>query len=208
MSDIHEAFMTGPLQVNCQLLADSRTGVAILMDPGGNAPEILKYLQKKGLTLTHIINTHGHFDHLGGVWELQEATGCQFWIHEGDRALALAAPRQAAVWGIPFGRAPRVDGGLEDGQVIRLAGYELTVLTTPGHSPGGVCFHWSGGVVVGDTLFQGSIGRTDLPGGEHRQLIRSIKERLLTLPDDTVCFPGHGPTTTIGEERRRNPYLR
>ncbi|MBF0461826.1 MAG: MBL fold metallo-hydrolase [Magnetococcales bacterium] len=207
MTLIHETIETGPLQVNCQLLGTQETGEAFLIDPGGHAHRLLQRLNQLNLRLTHIINTHGHFDHIGAVAELQERTGCLFWIQEADHALVRLAPTHAASWGLPFGQPPRIDRTLNDKERLTVAGIELEVIATPGHTPGGVCLRWPEGIAVGDTLFAGSVGRTDLPGGSTKQLLASIRNRLLTLGDDLICYPGHGPATTIGRERRGNPYL-
>lgn len=207
MTPIHKIIETGALQVNCQLLGNPETGEALLIDPGGDADRLLQYLAQLNLRLTHIVNTHGHFDHIGGVAALQKQTGALFLIHEADRFLVTGAPAHAASWGLPFGPVPRIDQTIQDGETVHVAGLDLEVIGTPGHTPGGVCLRWTGGIAVGDTLFAGSVGRTDLPGGDTAQLITSIQTRLLTLEDSLVCYPGHGPKTTIGRERRSNPYI-
>ncbi len=207
MTLIHDTIETGPLQVNCQILGNREGGEALLIDPGGDADVLLHTLARLKLRLTHIINTHGHFDHLGAVVELQQRSGCLFWIHEADRFLVESAPAHAASWGLPFGPVPRMDRTLHDGEVLQVAGVSLEVICTPGHTPGGVCLRWDQGIAVGDTLFAGSVGRTDLPGGSTSQLISSIQTRLLTLDNQLICYPGHGPSTTIGRERRGNPYI-
>ncbi|MBF0425079.1 MAG: MBL fold metallo-hydrolase [Magnetococcales bacterium] len=204
---IHEIVETGPLLVNCQLLGSPADGTAILIDPGGDAQKLLARLKGLKLKLTHIVNTHAHFDHIGAVAELQKATGCAFWVHPEEQDLVAQAPAHAAFWGMPFGPVPRIDRTFHDGERLEFPGLTLEVIHTPGHTPGGVCLRWSGGMAVGDTLFAGSIGRTDFPGGNHNQLIRSIHERILTLADDVACFPGHGPVTNVGRERRHNPFL-
>ncbi|MBF0623793.1 MAG: MBL fold metallo-hydrolase [Magnetococcales bacterium] len=204
---IHEIMETGPLMVNCQILGDKKSGQAVLIDPGGDAPKILARLKRLGLKPTHIVNTHAHFDHLGGVAELQQATGCEFWIHEAERSLVEQAPVHARFWGMPFGPVPHIDRTIHDGETLSFSGFALEVILTPGHSPGGVCLRWNDDMAVGDTVFAGSIGRTDLPGGNYDQLIHSIKSRLLPLPDGLKCHPGHGPSTTIGRERVTNPFF-
>ncbi|MEO5363890.1 MAG: MBL fold metallo-hydrolase [Magnetococcus sp. DMHC-8] len=207
MTLIHETIETGTLQVNCQLLGDRETGEALLIDPGGDADQVWQRLARLNLRLTHIINTHGHFDHIGAVAELQQRSGALFWIHEGDWPLVASAAAHAASWGLPFGAVPRPDRTLHDREILTVAGLSLEVIHTPGHTRGGVCLRWEEGVAVGDTLFAGSVGRTDLPGGNTGQLLASIRNRLLVLDDRLTCHPGHGPATTIGRERRNNPYL-
>ncbi|MBF0428849.1 MAG: MBL fold metallo-hydrolase [Magnetococcales bacterium] len=207
MTHIHEILETGALQVNCQILGNLSKGEAIVVDPGGEAHKILQRLQILGLKLTHIIATHGHFDHIGGVAELKQASGCPFWIHEADRKFVEGAAKHAALWGLPFGAVPTIDRTLSDHEILEVAGLHLEVIHTPGHTPGGVCLRWEDGLLVGDTLFAGSIGRTDLPGGHHATLLNSIHSRLLVLDEKIQCFPGHGPATTLGRERRNNPFL-
>lgn len=207
MTLIHDTIETGALQVNCQILGTRETGEALLIDPGGHAERLLQHLERLQLRLTHIINTHGHFDHIGAVAELQQKTGCLFWIHAGDRPLVESAPAHAASWGLPFGAVPRIDRTVQDKEILTVAGVRLEVICTPGHTPGGICLRWEQGIAVGDTLFAGSVGRTDLPGGNTSQLITSIRTRLLPLDDALICHPGHGPDTTIGRERRSNPYI-
>jgi len=206
-----EAFAVGPFQSNCFLLACEKTQQAVIVDPGHPDPRILEAIEKKGLTVTTLLHTHAHVDHVGGTARLREATGAKVALHEGDRALYGHAAVQGLTFGLQVDEPPEPDVWLADGDELTF-GEEgrLTVVHTPGHSPGGVCFVAGGGelVITGDTLFAGSIGRTDLPGGSYEALIDSIKTRLLTLEDDAVVLPGHGPASSIGDERRMNPFLR
>ncbi|MBF0357669.1 MAG: MBL fold metallo-hydrolase [Magnetococcales bacterium] len=207
MSVIHEIMATGPLEVNCQLLSGGGSGEAVLIDPGGDADLLLKRLEKLNLKLTHIINTHGHFDHIGGVAALKKATGCQFWLHKGDLPLVKNAAKHAGSWNLPFGPIPTVDKNFEDGDKLKVAGMVLEVVHTPGHTQGGVCLRWGNDIAVGDTLFAGSVGRTDLPGGDMEQLMDSIMNKLVPQGDGLECHPGHGPSTNLGHEKRTNPFL-
>ncbi|MEO5367268.1 MAG: MBL fold metallo-hydrolase [Magnetococcus sp. WYHC-3] len=206
MNRMHVIVATGPLEVNCQILSGA-PGRAVLIDPGGDAPLLLARLEELGLHPELILNTHGHFDHLGAVAALQKTCGCRFLIHPGDHFLVENAASHAARWGLPFGAIPRPDGPLSDGQTIEAAGIQLRIIHTPGHSPGGVCIAWDNDLATGDTLFAGSVGRTDLPGGHATQLMASIRDKLLPLSADIRCHPGHGPSTTLRAERHHNPYL-
>ncbi|MBF0282875.1 MAG: MBL fold metallo-hydrolase [Magnetococcales bacterium] len=207
MDYLFDSLETGPLQVNCYLFGSQESGEAVIVDPGGDAGKILRRLTQMGLRPGTVILTHGHFDHIGAAAELQRASNCDVLLHADDLFLVEEAANHASEWGIPFGNTPKITGFLQDGQHLELGGVTLDVLHTPGHTPGGVCLKVGTNVVVGDSLFAGSIGRTDLPGGDYDQLIRSIRTQLLTLPDNTRCLPGHGPATTIGQERRGNPFI-
>ncbi len=212
---IIKKLVTGPLQVNTYIVGDEATGDAVAIDPGGQASQILQVIESEGLTLKKIINTHAHFDHVTGVVELKELAGVPFYLHRADLPILESYGRQLAYFGLPAGPPPTVDGYLEEGQEIRIGETVFRVLFTPGHTPGHVTFahdgvssESTGGVAfAGDVLFQGSIGRFDFPGGDYERLMRSIREVLLLLGDDTVIYPGHGPATTIGQEKVWNPFL-
>ncbi len=198
---------TGPLEVNCYIIGCEATRQAAVIDPGGDADAILDGLKERGLTLAMIINTHGHFDHIGGNARLLAASGCALLIHRDDAPLLPLANQHALRFGLRVDASPEPTRLLDDGERIALGDLELRVIHTPGHSPGGICLLVEDYLFVGDTLFNGSIGRTDLPGGDHRQLITNIKEKLLTLDSEIKVCPGHGPMTTIGREAQSNPFL-
>ncbi len=209
----------GILQTNCVILGCSATRDALVADPGGDADLLLSALDSERLKVRAILLTHAHIDHIGGAAELAEATGAPVMLHEDDLPLYEAAAEQAGAFGLDTPSLVRIGRYLVDGGEVRWGRLRGIVLHTPGHSPGSVCLHVPGSgslesgapepdrVVAGDTVFAGSIGRSDLWGGSHEVLINSIRTRLLSLPDDTVVIPGHGPVTTIGRERRSNPFL-
>jgi len=199
--------VVGPFAENTWLVADSETGDALVIDPGGDNDRVLG-LAQPDFRVGRILATHGHADHIFGAEELREKTGAPFQIHLGDEPFVRALPRQAAGLGFGAARSPQVSGFLSDGEAVRVGRHEGTVIHTPGHSPGGVSLFFPAEKVLftGDTLFAGSVGRTDLPGGNAPELLRSIRERLFPLGDDVRFFPGHGPGGTLGEERRANPY--
>ncbi len=207
---IIETFPVGPLQCNCTILGDEQTREAIVIDPGDDVSRIHRRLAENGLTLKQILVTHAHIDHVGGALRLKRMTGAPIYLNENDLPLLEMIATQAAWLGmsIPPETAPP-DSGLVDGQTVGLEHYPANVLHTPGHTQGSVCLHFAPLklLIAGDTLFAGSIGRTDLPGGNHGQIIDSIHSRLLVLPDETRVIPGHGPITSIGDERRSNPFL-
>ena len=210
---IVEHFSVAPLGCNCVILGDEERGVAIVVDPGGEAPRILARLAELGLRCEGIVHTHTHFDHIGGTKEVQEATNASNMIHEDDLFLYEGVQMQLDGFRAPF-RAPEIaeiDRFLSEGDTVQAGGVELDVLHTPGHSPGSICLTVEGDrpiVVAGDTLFARSIGRTDLWGGDTSQITNSIQRKLFALPDETLVITGHGPTTTIGEERKMNPFVR
>ena len=199
--------VVGPFAENTWLVADSATGDALVIDPGGETARVLG-LAQPDFRIGRVLATHGHVDHIVGAEEICRRTGAPFQIHVGDEPFVRALPGQAAGLGFGAARSPAVTAFLSDGDLIRVGGHEARVIHTPGHSPGGVSLHFPADQVLftGDTLFAGSVGRTDLPGGDAPELLRSIRERLFPLGDEVRFFPGHGPGGTLGEERRQNPY--
>ena len=197
----------GPLEVNCYLIIDENTREAAVIDPGDDADAILGVIRQEKVEVKYIINTHGHFDHVGANAVLKAATGAVALLHRDDAELLGDAVDQGAIFGMTVTAPPPPDRFLEDGEALRVGDLSLTILHTPGHSRGGISVFANGVVFTGDALFAGSIGRTDFPGGDLMTLITSIRNKLLTLPDDTKVFPGHGPESTIGDERRENPFL-
>ena len=206
---ILETFPVGPLQCNCTVLGDEASGEAMVVDPGDNIPQILALLAKHHLTLKQIVVTHGHIDHVGGAVRLKKATGAPILLNQNDLPQLKMMDEQAQWLGVATPEVAPPDASLEDGTTVGIAAHTATILHTPGHTLGSICLHFAPEnlLLAGDTLFAGSIGRTDLPGGNSRQIIRSLHDRLLTLPDETLVIPGHGPETTIGEERGSNPFL-
>lgn len=206
---ILETFPVGPLQCNCTILGDEASGEAMVVDPGDNIPHILNFLEKHRLKLKQIVVTHGHIDHVGGAVRLKKATGAPILLNQNDLPLLKMMDVQAAWLGMATPEVAAPDVSAEEGMTVGIAGHSATILHTPGHTQGSVCLHFAPEklLLAGDTLFAGSIGRTDLPGGDSRQIIRSLHDRLLVLPEETRVIPGHGPETTIGEERETNPFL-
>lgn len=200
-------FSVGPLDNNTYLVADETTGEAAIVDPSFNSRQIWEEAQARGLRIVWVLNTHAHIDHVAENAFFIERSGAPLAIHPAELPLLRALPQQALWMGVEPPAYAEPDQLLTDGESIPLGESSLKTLLTPGHSPGGVSFLGDGFVIVGDALFAGSIGRTDLPGGDHAQLIGSIRARLLTLPDSVVVYPGHGPQTTIGAERLSNPLL-
>ena len=196
------------MAVNCYIVGCEETRQVAVIDPGGNPRAILAMLKQDNLQAQYIINTHGHIDHIGANRAIKEATDAKILIHPADaKMLTSTAANFSFLMGAKV-TSPPADQFINDGDIIKIGNtVELEVIHTPGHSPGGVCLKTGDIIFVGDTLFYGSIGRTDFPGGSYKQLIHSIKTKLLIYPDETVCYPGHGPATTIGFERKHNPFL-
>lgn len=206
-----ETFPTGPLRCNCSLVVDTSTKRAIVVDPGGDFDLIAEKLGALGASVDAIVHTHTHIDHVGATAEVQRTTNARACIHEADRFLYDLLPVQAAMLRIPLPEKVEMEGSLKDGSTLSAGGVELGVLHTPGHTPGSVTFvvktQDGTRVFSGDTLFRRGIGRTDLWGGDSGLIMKSLREKILTLPDDAIVVPGHGPETTIGEERTKNPFL-
>lgn len=208
MSDLEiVALPNGQFSENCYLLADRTTGRAVMIDPGEEPRLFLAELDTRRLTLEAIWLTHGHIDHIMGVRAVKAVTGVPVLLHPADRGLYDALPKQGEWMGLALEVPPPPDGELSDGQELRLGEHRFQVRHTPGHSPGSVSFLGAGVVLGGDVLFSGSIGRTDLPGGDFATLLNSIQSVFLALPDSTTVLSGHGPETTIGVERMTNPFL-
>lgn len=204
---IFTSIPTGPLEVNCYIVGSEETGKAVVFDPGGHVDNILDIVKKHNLKVEWVINTHGHFDHIGGNRALVAQTGAELMIHEADVPLLSRANEHASSFGLTTEASPEPSRTLNDGDVLELEDLKFQVIHTPGHSPGGICLLIEDHLIVGDSLFAGSIGRTDLPGGDHNLLIKNIKEKLLVLPANTRVYPGHGPMSTIGQEQQYNPFL-
>ena len=201
--------VVGPFAANTYLAACSRTGDAVLVDPGGDVERALGMREPTGQRILRIFCTHGHIDHVAGGAEAQAATGAPLQIHAADEGWLEALARQAEMFGFDPVEPPRVDHRHEDGETFEVGACEAQVIHTPGHSPGSCCL-WFPEVKIlftGDTLFSGSVGRTDLPGGDYEALRRSIRERLFPLGDDVTFYPGHGPGGRLGDERRANPFV-
>lgn len=206
---IRETFPVGPIQCNCTILGDETSREAIVVDPGADIPVILARLARHGLTVKQILVTHAHIDHIAGAQQLKQVTGAPILYNQNDLPLVAMMDIQAGWFGVPTPEVLPPDDNLIDGRKVHVEGIDGTILHTPGHTQGSICLHLPAEklLLAGDTLFAGSVGRTDLPGGDSRLLIQSIHERLLVLPEDTVVVPGHGSNTSIGAEAQSNPYL-
>jgi hydroxyacylglutathione hydrolase len=206
---IQKALFVGLLEVNCYILGDEETKEAVVIDPGGNEDDILEALEAQGLQLKTIIDTHGHFDHVDANQPLKEKTGAAIAIHELDAPMLAKPSAEAMFFTGNRLRLSTADILLKEGDIISFGNYKLKVLHTPGHTPGGISLVLEGAplVYVGDLLFQGSIGRTDFPGGSFEDLINAVKTKIFTLGDNYTVYPGHGPVTTVGQERKYNPFF-
>ncbi|MBN2643983.1 MAG: MBL fold metallo-hydrolase [Desulfuromonadaceae bacterium] len=202
-----KALAVGPLQVNCYLVVCPQTRKTLIVDPGDEGERILEVLEQEKLQPELLVNTHGHFDHVGANSLLIEKTGVALAMHREDLPLLKVAARHAASYGLPAVESPLPTRYLANGDLIEIGSLSFEVIHTPGHSPGGICLYGEGHLFSGDTLFAGSIGRTDLPGGNLEQLLSHIRSQLLVLPEATVVHPGHGPDSSIGREKTINPFL-
>jgi glyoxylase-like metal-dependent hydrolase (beta-lactamase superfamily II) len=202
-----EMLTVGPLMENCYLLGDEETRQAILFDPGDEAERILGRLEAHGLTLVRILNTHGHFDHVGAVGRIQQETGVDFYLHEADLFLLDGIFEKAAAFGIEGILPPRVTHHPREGDEFTLGRISFRAIHLPGHSPGSLGYLFSDCLIGGDVLFAGSVGRTDIPGADPRQLVETLRNKVLPLDDAILVYPGHGPPTSIRQERATNPFL-
>jgi hydroxyacylglutathione hydrolase len=206
---IHEILPVGPLQCNCSIIGDEGTREGIVIDPGDDIADVLAVIQKHNLQIKQIVITHAHIDHVGGAMKLRAATGAPILLNQNDYTLLKMLDVQAAWIGMPAPGKVEIDHSLAEQDKIQAGPIVANVLQTPGHTEGSICLYFptQQKLIAGDTLFAGSIGRTDLPGGSFDKIISSLHEKVLALPDETIVVPGHGPLTTIGEEREHNPFL-
>lgn len=204
---IFKRFVVGALEVNCYIIADEETKEGCIIDPGDNGEELYKFVESSDIKLKYIINTHCHFDHIGGNKILKEKTSAQLAIHKSEQILLERADIGAKLWGFNIDPSPLPDVYLNDGDILKVGNIDIQVIHTPGHSPGGICLKVEDIIITGDTLFAGGIGRTDFPGGSYEDLIKSIKEKLFIYPNNTKIYPGHGPASTIENEKIYNPFF-
>jgi glyoxylase-like metal-dependent hydrolase (beta-lactamase superfamily II) len=206
---IHEILPVGPLRCNCSIVGDENTHEAMVIDPGDEVEDVLAIVRKHNLQVKQIVITHAHIDHVGGAMKLRAATGGPILLNQHDYALLKMLDLQAAWIGVPAPGKVEVDRSVGTGETVSAGAHTAQVLHTPGHTEGSICLYFEPEkkLIAGDTLFAGSIGRTDLPGGDMHKIMRSLHNTLMALPDDTAVVPGHGQLTTIGEERKSNPFL-
>ena len=207
---IHEILPVGPLQCNCSIIGDEKSREAIVIDPGDDIGDILAIIQKHNLTVKQIVITHAHIDHVGGAMKLRQATGAPILLNQNDYTLLKMMDIQAAWIGMQSPGKVDIDHSIGEQETVQAGSLLANVMHTPGHTEGSICLYFPAErkLIAGDTLFAGSIGRTDLPGGSFEKIMRSLHEKVLALPDETTVIPGHGPTTTIGDERETNPFLK
>jgi len=206
---IHEILPVGPLQCNCSVIGDDVSHEAIVIDPGDEIEEVVAIVRKHKLQVKQIVITHAHIDHVGGAMKLRAATGAPILLNQNDYALLKMLDEQAAWVGIASPGKVEIDQSVGQSETVKAGSIVADVMHTPGHTEGSICLYFSAEkkLIAGDTLFAGSIGRTDLPGGSMQKILRSLHDKILPMPDQTVVVPGHGPLTTIGEERESNPFL-
>ncbi len=202
-----KTIVAGPLGVNCYLIGCRKTNAGAVIDPGDDAPIILNAIKENNLNIKYILLTHGHVDHLAHLTKIKQETVAQFLMHQEDAFLMKGLFAQALMFGLPNPGNPKPDRFLTDGEIIALGELRIKVLHTPGHSPGSVTFYVDDKLFVGDLIFAGSIGRTDLPKGDYQTLLDSVQKKIFTLPDDTIIYPGHGPETTVRQEKAMNPFF-
>lgn len=207
---IHEILPVGPLQCNCSIIGDETTRDAMVIDPGDDIADVLAIIRKHKLQVRQIVITHAHIDHVGGAMKLRQATGAPILMNQNDYALVKMLDLQAAWLGMQSPGHVKIDCSIGDTDKVEAGPLVANVIHTPGHTEGSVCLYFPAHqkLIAGDTLFAGSIGRTDLPGGSYDKIIRSLHEKVLALPDETLVVPGHGPLTTVGDERESNPFLK
>jgi hydroxyacylglutathione hydrolase len=206
---IHEILRVGPLQCNCSVIGDETSHEAMVIDPGDDVQEVLDLIRKHHLQVKQIVITHAHIDHVGGAMKLRTATGAPILLNQNDYALLKMLDAQAAWIGMPSPGKVDIDRSVTTGETVSAGSLTADILHTPGHTEGSICLYFAADkkLIAGDTLFAGSIGRTDLPGGSMQKILHSLHHTVLALPDETLVVPGHGPLTTIGEERETNPFL-
>jgi len=206
---IHEILPVGPLQCNCSIIGDEISHEAIVIDPGDDVEDVLEIVRKHNLQVKQIVITHAHIDHVGGAMKLRAATGAPILLNQNDLALLRLLDLQATWVGMASPGEVKIDQNIGPSDTVNAGSLSANVLHTPGHTEGSICLYFAaqGKLIAGDTLFAGSIGRTDLPGGSMKKIMNSLHETVLALPDETVLVPGHGSLTTIGEERESNPFL-